>query len=120
MIKLRQVMTSFCILGVFAFSGIGLLGSLPSTAHASGSYASRPPKPPTSAKAQYVLGKSIFEGNASLTGGGDAASQKAELSGLQGALPESAKANLTGLAGKLSDKEMSALKVYLKKRFLID
>ena len=103
----------------------------PSVLEASGSYTSRPPRPPAlirmtkdADKEKYELGKKIYSGKARLTGqpAADAAkTQEARLRTLQARLPESAqkKTDLTALAGRLTAVEMDALEYYVNKRFPI-
>ena len=105
------------------------LAIAPSLLLASGSYSSRPPRPPTvvertkdADKEKYELGKHIYSGKARLSGqpGADAAkAQEARLQTLQARLPESAqkKTNLPALAGRLTAAEMEALEYYVNKRF---
>jgi hypothetical protein len=97
----------------------------------SGSYSSRPPRPPAliqmtkdADKEKYELGKRIYSGKARLSGqpATDAAkTQQARLRTLQARLPASAqkKTNLTTLAGRLTPAEMDALEYYVNKRFPI-
>ena len=97
-----------------------------SSSLASGSYANRPPQPPTSVSVdsnKYNLGKQVFTGKAPLgTASSDvAAQQEPRLKELQGKLPKAAQknTNLPDLAGKLTPGQMSALEYYLEVRYKV-
>ncbi|MEY2877889.1 MAG: hypothetical protein RLZZ15_269 [Verrucomicrobiota bacterium] len=93
---------------------------------ASGSYGSRPPKPPTTAggamkmdQEKYGLGQKVYEGSAMTPGGGNADAQRARLQSAQAMLPADAmKAkDLPALAGKLSAVQLEALEYFVAQRF---
>jgi hypothetical protein len=94
-----------------------------SSVEASGSYSSRPARPPSSVdRNAYELGKKIFAGE--FTPGSqqsEAAEQKRLLEELRGRLPAAARArsNFTELGGRLDDEQVAALQYYLKKRYKI-
>jgi hypothetical protein len=100
---------------------------LPLFALGSGSYTSRPPRPPASTPSidsdKYNLGKQIYSGKATLGAANAdvAAQQSPRLKELQDKLPRSAQrtANLPDLAGKLSTAQMQALEYYLEVRYKI-
>lgn len=101
----------------------------PALIQASGSYTSRPPRPPALVAApkdadreRYELGKKIYSGKARLSGEAKAdmkAAQQSRLKVLQARLPESAQknTNLPALAGRLTPSELDALEYYVNKRF---
>lgn len=94
-----------------------LLGAALVPAFASGSYSGRPPKPPAVGgemkmdRAKYGLGQKIYEGRATLTGGGSAEAQRERLKMAQAKLPADAMKikDLPALAGKLSAGEFAVL-----------
>lgn len=99
---------------------------LPAAVNASGTYTSRPPRPPVRGdggerldSARYDLGKRIYTGKATLTTAGAAAGQEARLRTLQGRLPakEQRKVDLTALSGKLNAEQLDALEYYVAHRF---
>lgn len=105
------------------------LSLAPSLLKGSGSYSSRPPRPPAlieigkdADKERYELGKKIYSGKARLSGKPsleNMTTQEATLKRLQARLAESAqqKTNLLPLAGRLSPAELDALEYYVNKRF---
>ena len=105
---------------------IGCLLFAPLAASASGSYAARPPRPPSPSTIdadKYNLGKQVFSGQAVLGQAtpDKAAQQTPRLKELQNKLPKAAQKNadLPGLAGKLSPAQMSALEYYLEVRYKV-
>jgi hypothetical protein len=100
--------------------------ALASSAFASGSAPTRPPRPPANYftpggekldNNRYALGKAVFTGKAQRTPNASAAkkqrarlTQLAAVSGKQGA-------TLPSLAGQLSNEQMDALDYYVSKRF---
>jgi hypothetical protein len=105
------------------------LSLAPAVLKGSGSYSSRPPRPPAVIemtkdvdRERYELGKKIYSGKARLSAQAsmDATKQQeGRLRTLQARLPESAqkKTDLTALAGRLTAAEMDALEYYVNKRF---
>ena len=103
----------------------------PAVLKGSGSYSSRPPRPPAliemtrdADKEKYELGKKIYSGKARLSALASTDTmrqQQARLKMLQTRLPESAqnKIYLPTLAGRLTPAEMDALEFYVNKRFPI-
>jgi hypothetical protein len=96
--------------------------ALASSALASGSAPTRPPRPPgagapaeTMDDARYALGKSVYTGKAPQHPNPAAAKQqKARLSHLAA---ESGDASLPKLAGRLSAEQLDALDYYISKRY---
>ena len=92
---------------------------------ASGSYGSRPPKPPAVGDSmkmnqeKYGLGQKVYEGGVMTPGGGNADAQMARLKALQAMLPADAMKmkNLPALAGKLSAAQLDALEHFVAQRF---
>lgn len=90
---------------------------------ASGTYASRPPRPPASVdRGLYELGKKVFTGEfvrASVPG--TAASQGDLLRDLYERLPHKARAKsqLASYAGQLTAEQIDALLYFMKKRYRI-
>jgi hypothetical protein len=105
------------------------LSLAPTVLKGSGSYSSRPPRPPAvieisrdADRERYELGKKIYSGKARLSAQPSVDTtkqQEARLRNLQARLPESAqkKTDLTALAGRLTPAEMDALEYYVNKRF---
>ena len=103
----------------------------PAALKASGSYSSRPPRPPAlvavpkdAHRERYELGKKIYSGKARISAEPKAdlkPAQQARLKTLQSRLPASAQKNtdLTALAGRLTPAEMDALEYYVNKRFSV-
>ena len=92
-----------------------------SSAHASGSYIRRPPKPPKQQeRVLYTLGKDIFNGKVSLEQQSESGF-KEELSEFQEQLPDTVqqRVNLTMLTGQLNNAQMEALAFYLFKRYKV-
>jgi cytochrome c553 len=102
--------------------GAALLLSSTAFVHASGSYTSRPPTPPSQSqkvdRTQYNLGQKVFNGKTKPTTA-DATAQRPRLEALQAQLPASvaAKKNLPTLAGTLSDDQLAALEYYVRERY---
>ena len=96
-------------------------------AKASGSYFLRPIKPAEQGedqafeRAQYALGKRLFNGKVELPDRDEraAAKQREPLAALQALLPKryAKKKNLPQLAGRLTSEQLDALAAYVRKRF---
>ncbi|MSU35556.1 MAG: hypothetical protein EXS36_10665 [Pedosphaera sp.] len=95
---------------------------------ASGSYSTRPPRPPAKSDSRgikldnekYGLGRKVFAEKVTLNAQGDAASQLPVLQRLQGSLPASVKKtkDLTKLAGKLTGDQLAALEYFVHQRYV--
>jgi hypothetical protein len=97
--------------------------ALASSALASGSAPTRPPRPPrndapaeTMDNSRYALGKSVFTGKAPLHSNPAARQQRARLTQLA-ARSGAGGASLPKLAGKLSSEQLDALEYYVSRRF---
>ena len=96
--------------------------ALATSAFASGSAPTRPPRPPSAGAptetmddARYALGKSVYTGKARQHSNPAAAKQqKARLSHLAA---ETGDASLPKLAGRLSAEQLDALDYYISKRY---
>ena len=90
---------------------------------ASGTYTSRPPRPPSSVdRGLYELGKKIFAGEFEpVSSPSIAASQGDLLSELHERLPHKtrAKSQIVGYAGQLTAAQIDALRYFMKKRYRI-
>lgn len=100
--------------------------ALPAAAFASGTYTSRPPRPPSRTEgherldsAKYELGKRVYNKKSTLGTVSGATGQEERLRAIEARLPEKEqkKANLTALAGKLSAEQLDALDYYVAQRF---
>lgn len=91
---------------------------------ASGSYAGRPPRPPSSVDRQlYEAGKKVFAGEVASPEAADRADSAAEqrrlLEAIEASIPrkDRARARFTELAGSLSAAQVEALRYFVSKRF---
>ncbi len=98
--------------------------ALASSALASGSAPTRPPRPPrndapaeTMDNSRYALGKSVFTGKAPLHSNPAAARQQRVRLTQLAARSGSRGASLPKLAGKLSPEQLDALEYYISQRY---